>query len=110
MDYFPIALVAIVPTVIAFGFFLSRPHLGVWGKVIVFAIWFVSSIPLGAVIYALSGLFYLSSVGYGAWDAKPREAEMAVTAPLALLLNGYLALIAWWFDLRRSRRSAKAPP
>ncbi len=109
MDYFPIALVAIIPTVIAFWFFLSRPHVGVWSKVMVFVIWFVSSIPLGAVIFVLSALFYLSSGGHGGWDAKPREADMAVAAPLALLLNGYLGLVAWWFDSRHSRRSAKTP-
>ena len=109
MNYFPIAMVIIIPTVIAFWFFLSRPHLGVWSKVVVFAIWFVSSIPLGTVIYALSGIFYLSSVGHGAWDAKPREAEFAIIVPLSLVLNGYLALLAGWFDSRRSRRSEKTP-
>lgn len=99
-----IVVVAIVPTIIALWFFLSRPHLGAWGKIVVFAVWLISSIPLGAVIYALSAIFYLSSVGHGAWDANPREAEMVVAVPLALGLNGYLALIAWAIDTFRKRR------
>ena len=94
MGYVPIVLVGIIPTIIAFWFAVTRPHLGVRGRIAVFIIWIASSVPLGGIIFAFSALFYLSTVGYGAWDAKPREAYLAVAAPLSILLNGSLMLIA----------------
>ena len=108
MEFVPVTLVTIVPTVLSFVYFLTRPYLGVWSVLTVFAIWFFSSIPLGAVVYGLSGLFYLDYVGHGAWDSNPRAAEMAVATPVSLILNGYLALLAWGFDSWRRRRRQQA--
>ena len=107
VEFVPLTVVVVVPTIVAFMYFLTRTYLGVWGKLMVFAIWFFSSIPLGAVIYGLAGLFYLGYVGYGTWGTQPRVAELAVAIPVSLIVNGYLALLAKWFDSKRRRRIEK---
>lgn len=110
MNYFAIALVTIVPTVIAFWYFLSRPHLGVWRKVIIFVIWFITSIPLAPVIYFFSIVLYIwGAVGQPVlWDTGVDVPLMAAVLPVSVLLNGYLALITYWWDSHRSGRSAEA--
>ena len=59
------------------------------------------------MIYGLAGLFYLGYVGYGTWGTQPRVAELAVAIPVSLIVNGYLALLAKWFDSKRRRRIEK---
>ena len=108
MGYAPIVVVAVIPTVIAFWFVAARPNLGIWCKVVVAGTWVASSIPLGGVIFALSAMFYLSSVGHGAWDQNPKQGDLAVAAPLSILLNGSLMLIAWGLDAVMRRRKAAA--
>lgn len=109
MNYFPIAMVIIIPTIIAFWFLLSREYMSVWSKLPVLAIWLVSSIPLGVAIYALSAIVYLTNISYDAWGDNTKASQFAVFVPLSLGLNGYLALLAWWVNSRRQRRSENTP-
>ena len=40
VEFVPLTVVVVVPTIVAFIYFLTRTYLGVWGKLMVFAIRF----------------------------------------------------------------------
>lgn len=101
--------ISVLATAGAVWFVLTRPqHLDSEAKGTTFMIWLGISVPVGMVIFVVTVVVYLSSVGHGGWDANPAALRFSVATPLSLILNIMLLLIAGARNERRGRRHSEA--
>ena len=80
-------LVSAIPTGAAVVFVLTRPQLNRHDKTTVFGIWAVIVVPVGFAIFIVSLIVYMSTVGYGGWNANPRQLDFVLAVPLSMILN-----------------------